>query len=253
MNAKDLTTVLPTEKEVSQRAARELLSAIEQAQRTFGAASVVLTGGTIGIQVLRDVRMFAENGFTEADFSKVEFWFGDERFVARDSDERNEKQAREALLDHVGVPEERIHAMGAAGEFETVEDAAEAYARDLTAHAAADSTLPRFDVLLLGMGPDGHIASLFPGTGLIEAQGLTTPVRNSPKPPPERVSLTRSTISSAREVWLVVTGEGKAAPVAAAFAGEPADVVPSGAVAGVESTRWFLDEAAHAKAAERGV
>lgn len=251
MSADYKTTILPDSKALARTAAVEFLSAIEHAQREFGAAHVVLTGGTIGIKLLEEAAVLVASGESAADLKAVDYFWGDERFVAKNSDDRNEKQARDALLTAAGVPEERIHAMGSTDEFANVDDAAAAYAELLSSFGSDEFPLPRFDVLLLGMGPDGHTASLFPGTGLINEEGLTVPVRNSPKPPPERVSLTRSTINSARRVWMVVGGEEKAPQVAAAFAGEPADVVPAGAVAGVEETRWFLDEAAYSQVAAR--
>ncbi len=252
MNAKEgQTTVLPDGDAVARRAAEEFLRVVAEAQREFGAAHVVLTGGTLGIQMLAEAKKVIEEEGSSADLTRVDFFWGDERFVPRDSDDRNEKQAREALLDWAQVPSDRIHPMGSTDDFETVDDAAAAYAADLVAFAPDEAELPRIDLLLLGMGPDGHVASLFPETGLIEAEGITVAVRNSPKPPPERVSLTRTTINSARRVWLLVSGEAKAAQTAAAFAGEPADAVPAGAVAGVAETRWLLDTAAYSEIAAR--
>src|SRR5690606_15134078 len=139
--------------------------------------------------------------------------------------ERNETQAREALLDGLdALPAANVHAIPAPGSpgVTTPEDAATAYAREL-ASCARDTggAVPAFDVLLLGMGPDGHVASLFPGHEALSATGTTVGVHGSPKPPPERVSLTFDAIRSAREVWIVAAGAAEPDRVAAALGTSP--------------------------------
>ncbi|NKX50106.1 6-phosphogluconolactonase, partial [Arthrobacter deserti] len=156
----------------------------------------------------------------DVDWSRVNFWWGDERFVARDSPDRNELQARRALLDNLELDPARVHPFGAAGEYADVDEAARAYADALRQAAAAEgaaeaadapAALPRFDVLLLGIGPDAHIASLFPElAGIRETGGTVVGVRDSPKPPPGRVSLTLPATNSADEIWLVAGGPDKA-------------------------------------------
>jgi 6-phosphogluconolactonase len=124
--------------------------------------------------------------------------------------------------------------------------AAAAYAKELAA-AAADAPspvpgVPYFDVLLLGVGPDGHVASLFPGhPGFAVPEGTAIAVRESPKPPPTRVSLTLPALQAARQTWLLAGGSGKADAIARALGGEP---LPCASVHGTERTLWLLDRAA---------
>jgi 6-phosphogluconolactonase len=179
------------------------------------------------------------------DWTAVDVWWGDERFVPAGDDDRNEKAARRALLDVVGVPESRVQAMPASdGEFPEPEDAAAWYAGKLAAAAPPGRELPRFDVLLLGIGPEGHTASIFPDSPAAQDQRAVLAVRNCPKPPPTRVSLGFSAINTADEVWLVVAGEDKAPAVARAVAGADAVELPAAGVHGTRATRWWLDRAA---------
>jgi 6-phosphogluconolactonase len=225
--------------------AAALVARLAAAQAVHGTASVVLTGGGVGIAVLEHVAGLAEEPIRETvDWEQVDVWWGDERYVPADSDERNEKQARAALLSRVGVPEHRIHAMPPSdGDVRTPEEGADWYAGQLAA-AAGDGGVPRFDVLLLGMGPEGHTASIFPDSPAARDGRPVFAVRDCPKPPPTRISLGFSAINTAEEVWLVVAGEGKAPAVAKALVGaEPVDL-PAAGVHGRRATRWLLDAAA---------
>jgi len=225
-----------------------LLTSLVDACSARGSAHVVLTGGTIGIALLAALR--GSPACDALDWPRVHVWFGDERFLPDGDPERNQTQAREALLDHVALDPANVHAMppkgGECGD--DVHHAAQLYAAELAAHAGdgGDGTLPPFDVLLLGLGPDAHVASLFPGLPGVHETGTTVVgVEGSPKPPPERVSLTLPAIAAADEVWFVVCGEDKAPAVMRAM--EPAaDVsqVPASAPRGRSVTRWLLDEAA---------
>jgi 6-phosphogluconolactonase len=234
--------------------AEALVARLAAAQAVHdGRASVVLTGGGIGTAVLRHVAGLAAEPVRETvDWEHVDIWWGDERFVPQDDDERNEKGARRALLDPVGVPEHRIHAMPPSdGEFAEPEDAAAWYAGELAAAADEGQQLPRFDVLLLGMGPEGHVASIFPDSPAVADDRPVVAVRNCPKPPPTRVSLGFSTINSAEEVWLLVSGEGKAAAFADALGGAESAALPAAGVHGRRATRWLLDRAAAGKLPDR--
>lgn len=221
-----------------------LVDAIKSAITARGQATIVLTGGGTGIGMLKRV---GERS-SEIDWAKVHLYWGDERFVPQDDDERNDKQAREALLDHLDIPAVNVHAMAASdGEFgDDLDAAAEGYAQLLAANF--DAPGPEFDVHLLGMGGEGHINSLFPDTAAVrETARLVVGVTDSPKPPPRRISLTLPAVQSAGEVWLVVSGEAKADAVAAAVGGaDPVDVPAAGGI-GREKTVWLLDEAAAAK------
>lgn len=226
--------------------AAALVARLAAAQTLHGTASVVLTGGGIGIAVLEQVAALAAEPAREVvDWTAVDVWWGDERFVPADSEERNELGARRALLDPVGAPVERIHAMPPSdGRFTEPEDAADWYAGQLAAAADAGRTVPRFDVLLLGLGPEGHVASIFPESPASREERPVFAVHDCPKPPPTRISLGFSAINAAEEVWLVVSGAGKADAVARALAGaEPVDL-PAAGVHGMRATRWLLDTAA---------
>jgi 6-phosphogluconolactonase len=167
--------------------------------------------------------------------------------VPIDDDERNEKLAREALLDHIDIPAANIHAMPASdsGFGDDIARAARAYEEDLAAIAEAGQPTPTFDVHLLGMGGEGHINSLFPHTpAVLETHRMVVGVEDSPKPPPRRITLTLPAVRRSREVWLVVSGAAKADAVAAAIGGaDPTDVPAAGAV-GLETTLWLLDSSA---------
>ncbi|SEH81555.1 6-phosphogluconolactonase [Mycolicibacterium rutilum] len=214
-----------------------LVAAILDAIDKRGVAQIVLTGGGSGTGLLKRV---AERG-ERIDWSKVHLFWGDDRFVPEDDDERNYKQAREALLDHVDIPAANVHAMAASdGEFgDDLDAAAAAYERVLVSD---------FDVHLLGMGGEGHVNSLFPHTPAVrETERLVVGVTDSPKPPPRRITLTLPAVRRSREVWLVVSGEAKAEAVAAAIGGADADDIPAAGAVGREATVWLLDEAAASK------
>ena len=221
-----------------------LAAAITAAIDSRGKALIVLTGGGTGIGLLTRLRDHP------LDWSAVHLFWGDDRYVPHDDDERNEKQAREALLDHVSVPAANVHPMPASdGEFgDDLEAAARAYAAVLAAQAESGSPTPDFDVHLLGMGGEGHVNSLFPHTpAVLESQRMVVGVEDSPKPPPRRITLTLPAVRRSREVWLVVSGAAKADAVAEAVGGaDPAEIPAAGAI-GREATVWLLDTAAAAK------
>lgn len=223
-----------------------LVGAIADAIAERGQATIVLTGGGTGIGLLKRVGERSD----EVDWEKVHLYWGDDRFVPADDDDRNEKQAREALLDYIDIPDVNVHAMPASdGEFgDDLDAAAEGYGQLLA--ATFDAPEPEFDVHLLGMGGEGHINSLFPNTAAVrETQRLVVGVSDSPKPPPRRITLTLNAVRRSREVWLVVSGAAKAEAVAAALdSADPVDVPAAGAV-GREATVWLLDEQAAAKLA----
>lgn len=218
----------------------QLVDAICAAIGARGQALIVLTGGGTGIGLLRRVRDHAHR----IDWARVQVFFGDDRFVAAADEQRNVKQAREALLDHVGIPAGNVHAMAASdGEFgDDLDVAALAYEQVLADHGGEG-----FDVHLLGMGGEGHVNSLFPDTAAVrETARLVLPVHDSPKPPPRRITLTLPAIQRSREVWLVVSGAAKADAVAAAIGGADPVAIPAAGAIGRERTRWLLDSAAAA-------
>jgi len=233
----------PDADRLARSVAEALVARLAAAQAVHGTASVVLTGGGVGTAVLERVAGLAAEPVRETvDWTDVDVWWGDERFVPDGDDERNETAARRALLDVVGVPAERVHAMPPSdGPFAEPEDAAAWYAEQLRAAAGDGGDLPRFDVLLLGMGPEGHTASIFPDTPAVRDERPVFAVRDCPKPPPTRVSLGYRAINAAEEVWLVVSGEGKAEAVARALTGAAPEEIPAAGVQGTRATRWLLD------------
>lgn len=207
----------------------------------------VVSGGTMGIAVLEEAARSPLAGIV--DWSGVHFWFADERYLKSGKADRNETQAREALLDRLVdaglLPEENIHAMPGPDKSKSSEVAAEDYAAELAEFAAPGASVPAFDVVLLGMGPDGHTASLFPGDrAALNSIASVVPVHDSPKPPSDRVSLSLDAINAGRQVWLVVAGTEKAEKAAEALADGSVDDVPAAGVQGTDLTLWLLDTAA---------
>ena len=206
----------------------------------FDEASIVLTGGTMGSAVLEAVN--ASPARDSIDWSRVNVWWGDERWLPAGDPERNETQARAALLDHVALDATRVHPFPASDSGIELDAAAAVYAKELTDHTPANASMPHFDITFLGVGPDGHIASLFPERGGIREKELTViAVRNSPKPPPERLSLTLPAINSSARVWLVVAGADKASALGLTLAGASLNEVPAAGVEGRRKTLFFVD------------
>jgi 6-phosphogluconolactonase len=215
-----------------------LLDRLESAQGRGEVPHVGLTGGTIAEALHREVARRAVD--SSVDWSRVVFWWGDERFVDASSADRNARQAREAFLDGLGVDPANVHEVPAADAVATAEDAAAAYAETMRTQGAGS-----FEVLMLGVGPDGHVASLFPGHPALDVSDrIAVAVHDSPKPPPDRVSLTFEAMDRASAVWFLVSGEGKADAVAAALAGGDRHEIPARGVAGRDETLSILDQAA---------
>lgn len=212
------------------------LAAVQAAGRV---PVIALTGGSIAAKIHEAVVTATRDA---VDWSRVDIWWGDERYVPADDDARNARQARKALLDHVDVNPGRVHEMPASnGPHDTVADAAAAYGDELRTGGSG-----MFDVMMLGVGPDGHVASLFPGASELDVgDTVAVAVPDSPKPPPERISLTLGALNRSREVWFVVAGQDKADAVAQALAsGTDVHDIPAAGVHGQEQTVWFLDSEA---------
>jgi 6-phosphogluconolactonase len=209
-------TVLETAEEVAAAAAGEIAAAIGSG----AARTIVLAGGSTprrAYELLADIPDVA--------WGRVTVLFGDERCVPANHADSNYRMAREALLDRVAPA--TVHRMPA--ELGP-DEGAELYSPVVAA-------LAPLDFVLLGVGEDGHTASLFPGHPALNAKGWTLGIHDSPKPPPERVTLTLPVLRAARRVLILATGAGKADAVAKAKRGE----VPSGMIAGA---RWLIDREA---------
>lgn len=259
MTADPTVSIHPTQASLAAAVAARLITRLVDVQSARGTATVVLTGGSIGTAALQAVADSPAR--TAVDWANVHVWWGDERFLPADDPDRNAVQARTALLGHVPVDPAKVHEYGAADRFVDENAAAEAYAEDLAAAARAeqgagpdadpgqvDPRLPRFDVLLLGVGPDAHVASLFPELAGIRTKGATTVgVPDAPKPPPRRTSLTLEAITTAQEVWLAVSGSDKAGAVGLALAGAGHVQVPAAGARGQRKTLWLIDQDAAQK------
>jgi 6-phosphogluconolactonase len=207
-------TILDTAEDVAAAAAADIASTLSD-----GARSLVLAGGTT------PRRCYELLAHLDVAWGRVSVLFGDERCVHADHPESNYRMAREALLDHV-APATVYRIPAELGPDE---------AAGLYAHVVA--AVAPLDIVLLGVGEDGHTASLFPGHPALNASGLAVGIRDSPKPPPQRVTLTLPALRAARRVIILATGVGKADAVARAKRHE----VPSGMIAGA---RWLIDRAA---------
>lgn len=194
---------------------------------------ICLTGGGIANRMYRQ---FAGQQTEQIDWTRVEFWWGDERYVPTEDPDRNAGQTLAILAGTIALDAAKVHPMPSADGSADLSQAAMQYAEELGE--------TRFDVCLLGMGPDGHVASIFPGHPSFETPSSSTviAVRNAPKPPPSRLSITIPVINSATEVWLLVSGAEKAAAVRRALNGDPS--LPAAQVCGAQRTMWWLDQPA---------
>jgi 6-phosphogluconolactonase len=235
------------QKLLAQAVAARIITRVVDAQAARGSASIVLTGGGVGIAVLEELA--ASPARDAIDWAHLDVWWGDERFLPTGDPERNETGARTALLDKVGVDPNRVHVMhGPDGpDGNDPEASAARYAEELAAAARPEdhADVPSFDILMLGVGPDAHIASLFPGhPALYEDKRMVVGVHGSPKPPPIRISLTVPAIQAAREVWVIAAGEGKARAIHLGLSGAGHVQAPVAAARGRRQTLYLLDRAA---------
>jgi 6-phosphogluconolactonase len=231
--------------------AARLVTRLVDAVAAAGQADLVLTGGGIGTAVL--AALAASPARDAVDWRRVDFWWGDERFAPTGHPDRNETGARSALLDRIDVDPARVHPMpGPDGpDGDDPEAAAARYADWLAGGSAAPEGrppgIPSFDVLMLGIGPEGHVASLFPGMPAVYDSRPVVAVRDSPKPPPVRISLTFPSIQAAREAWILASGEEKADAVALALSGADPARLPAAGARGLMRTLFLIDEAAAGK------
>jgi 6-phosphogluconolactonase len=223
---------------LAKEVAEAFLARMKSAQDAGETPQVALTGGTIAVDIHQEIaRRAASSG---VDFSRIVFWFGDERFVAPDSEDRNARQARDAMLDAVGATQ--VHEMPSTADAATPGEGAEQYSALMKEKGAGE-----FDLVFLGLGRNAHVASLMPHSPQLDVTDqIAVGVTDSPKPPPERISLTFPALNRTRSVWFVVSGSAKAPAVAAALAddGDVHDVPARGIT--VDDQVWFLDDEAAA-------
>jgi 6-phosphogluconolactonase len=231
--------------ELAEAAARAAVADLEAAVEAHGTATWVLAGGGTPATAYR--RLAAHDLRTGVEWDRVRVAMGDERCVPVDHPDSNWGQAAAALLDHVPVPGHQL--LRPPGEL-GAEAAADAYQSALAALPAAAGGTPRLEVVWLGVGEDGHCLSLFPGHPELEVTDrLVVAVHDSPKPPPDRVSLTLAALAGTERLLVLAAGPGKAEPVARARAGD--DRLPlTRAVQAVRaaggSVTWLLDRTAAA-------
>lgn len=227
--------------------AARIITRLVDVQAARGSASIVLTGGSVGIATLAAIRDTPARD--AVDWRRLDVWWGDERFLPSGDPERNETGARQALLDHVDVDPARVHVMAGPDTGMTAEESADAYAAALAkaSHPEDHGPAPSFDVMLLGMGPDTHVASLFPGMPALYDTRPVVAVHGAPKPPPTRISLTLPVIQNSREVWVVAAGEEKAGAVRMALSESGPVQVPAAGARGRARTLFLLDRGAAGK------
>lgn len=235
--------VSPGRDELATAVASALLARLANAQEQGEVPHVGLTGGSVADEIHREIARLSHT--SAVDWSRVVLWWGDERWLPAGSPDRNEVQARAAFLDEIGVPDAHVHPMPASDAGLSLAEAAQAYSA-----MVRELGVGSFEVLMLGIGPDGHVASLFPGHPAAEvADAIVVPVERSPKPPPERLSLTFEAMARSDAVWFVAAGADKADAVAAATSisaasGSPeARTCPARVPRGAEETIFWLDEA----------
>jgi 6-phosphogluconolactonase len=228
--------------------AARLVATVARVQAEHGTASVVLTGGRIGGSVLFALAdpMAADS----IDWSRVDLWWGDERYLSSGHPERNDYVADARLLSQITIPSSNVHRIPGPDSSGAVEDAAMAYASDLSLAAAARQRegRPLFDIVLLSIGPDGHVASLFPESPALTSDAFTLPIHHSPKPPPVRVSLGFDALNDCTEAWLLASGEEKADVVDMMLTqGAGVLQIPAAGIQAQERTLLLIDEAAASK------
>lgn len=242
MTAAPRVVVHPDKQALADGAAARLVTALVDAQTRNPEAQVALTGGSMGSAIIASV--LATPGRTAVDWSRVRVWWGDERYLPAGDPDRNDTQNDAAGLSELGLDPAKVHRVAGPDASESAEASAEAYARSIHEHGQK-----AWDVVLFGVGPDGHVASLFPHHPAQRVtDAIAVAVHDSPKPPPDRVSLTFECFERSHEVWFLVAGGDKADAVAAALSPD-ADCwdVPAAGPRGEDATLWLVDADAAAK------
>lgn len=253
-NLSDVTlNVSADQTELAAAVARQFVATVVALQKKQNTVRVVLTGGGAGIETLSKIAeldhaaQLQQESFPieRIDWNNVLVFFGDERFLPVGDAERNDTQAQKALLQHIEIPEQNIFRYPAPSEQADfngpeLDQAAADYAAILREQAPDG-----FDIHLLGMGPEGHINSLFPHTvELLQSTSTVVPVRDCPKPPPQRVSLSIDAVNSANHVWLLVAGEAKRQAATEVLRRGNGAQWPAALVAGRKTTVLWVDTAA---------
>lgn len=232
--------VFPTLEVLARTAAVDTVQMLAGAIRERGAASLVLSGGSTPLPVYRH---WAEDHARELDWSKVHVFWGDERCVPPDHEESNERAARSAFLDRLPIPDGQIHPMRCTGD---PKEAVDAYAQVLRDFFADRDTA--FDVTLLGLGDDGHTASLFPESTVLDTPNGWVAHAEAPPTSPvkDRVTLTFPALNASRNAVFLVSGSSKREALSRVLDPAEATPLPAARVRPFGSLAWYVDEAAYA-------
>lgn len=225
--------------DVATQAAAEVVETIKAFLSQKEAVHVALTGGTVGILTLDVLGKSLLSD--EIDLSKVHFWWGDERFVPSDSNDRNFIQAKNAMADSIILESLNINPFPSSDNDLELQTARTQFQEHI--EIVFGESQPAMDLTILGMGPDGHVASLFPGSEW--NSDLIVAVEDSPKPPPQRLSFSMDLINRSEKILFVVAGIDKAEAVEAIHK-NPECVLPAAQVEAKGQTLWIVDEAAGA-------
>ncbi len=228
--------------DVAQAAAELLVADLADAVERYGTATwVAAGGGTAGLA--NEALARSANAVA---WDRVRVLIGDERCVAPDDPDSNWRQLRQQLLSQIAIPQDNLLRPPAELGAEVAAERYEATLRDLQPDGGG---LPRLDHVWMGMGEDGHTLSLFPGNAALDAEGLVVPVHDSPKPPPDRISLSFAALGGARTCVILTAGDGKREALARALSGDFSLPVARAAqlVEGAGGRAiWLVDEAAAA-------
>ncbi|GAB2228542.1 hypothetical protein Droror1_Dr00022662 [Drosera rotundifolia] len=243
-------TVFDSEEELSLSLAKYVADHSAKFVKERGAFTVVLSGGSL----IKSLRKLVEEPYVGSiEWSRWHVFWVDERVVPKDHPDSNYKLAFDGFLSKVPILPGNVYAINDALSAEGAADDYETCLKHLVSNKVLDTSeasgFPKFDLMLLGMGPDGHVASLFPGHHLLhESQKWVTFIKDSPKPPPERITFTFPVINSSAYIALVVCGAGKAGAVQKALGKDQnEELLPAGRVSAEEELTWFLDKEAAPK------
>jgi 6-phosphogluconolactonase len=236
VTAEARVVVHPDKQSLADAAAARLVTALIDAQTRSPEAQVALTGGSMGSAIIAAVAKVP--GRSAVDWSRVRVWWGDERYLPAGDPDRNDTQNDDAGLTELGLDPAKVHRVAGPDTSQSPEASAAAYGESIREFGQK-----AWDVVLFGVGPDGHVASLFPHHPAQRIEdAIAVAVHDSPKPPPDRVSLTFECFERSHEVWFLVAGPDKADAVAAALApGADRWDVPAAGVRGTDATLWLLD------------
>lgn len=242
--------VFPDAEAVAVAAAEAFARAAERIVAERGAFYVALSGGSTPRAVYAKIAEEEVAGRRKLPWAGIHVFFGDERCVPPDHAESNYRMASESLLDHVPLPPANLHRIR--GELPPA-TAATAYEADLRRYMPLQQAgMPRFDFLLLGVGPDGHTASLFPGSAALAETTRAVVASEAPMPPVQRVTLTLPVLNNSASVLFLVLGGEKAAMLRQVLRTDTSGAVfPAQRVRPVTGcARWYLDEAAASQLAK---